>query len=418
MRQKLSYFLFMFSLVFLFYASGFLTALMKLPPYDLLTEAYEALPELAQYWENDIGLTPTRHLFSANPGRKKFSIIDKSNVAEGYTIIAGLTPGKSTWLGVLLYDQTGQAIHYWPVDYAKLDPTGPSPQNVYMHGFVIFDDGSLIVNFDDGNVLVKYGLSGEVIWKIFGHFHHQISKSFDGSIWTWEGEGPSQFMTQVNPESGEVIRRISLIDDLIIPQNLQAQFAIRTHRSEKGLKWFNDPFHPNDIEVLDPLMAKFFPLFVPGDLLISLRELNLLAVLDSNDFRLKWSKVGPWYRQHDPDFLPDGSISLLNNNMGFQNSQIIKVFPQKGTLEVIEGNGIPFYTWQRGCHQYLENGNFLITDSEHGRILEINPRGELVWEFNNIYNDEKNGVINKAERVPLNFFRSNVQRQFDYPAFK
>lgn len=418
MRQKLSFALFIFSLFFVFFGGGFLTAVMKLPPYELLMKAYKALPEITQYWENDLGLTPTRHLFAAAPGRKKFTIIDEPHFAEGYTLIAGLTPGKKTWLGVVLYDRTGREVHYWPIDYDQLDPDGPPPQNVYMHGVVIYEDGSLIVSFDDGNVLVKLSLNGDIMWKTPGHFHHQISKSFDGSIWTWEGEGRHQFMTQVNPENGQVIRRISLIDDVIIPQDLQGQFAIRTYKSENGLKWFHDPFHANDIEVLYPPMAKAFPAFAAGDLLISLRELNLVAVLDSRDYKVKWSTIGPWFRQHDADFLADGSIALLNNNMGFGKSHIMKVFPRTGMVETVgvEGSGVPFYTWQRGCQQHLENGNFLVTDSEHGRAFELSPRGELVWEFHNIYDEERNGVINKADRLPLNFFTPDVLREFGSPA--
>jgi archaeosine-15-forming tRNA-guanine transglycosylase len=43
----------------------------------------------------------------------------------------------------------------------------------------------------------------------------------------------------------------------------------------------------------------------------------------------------------------------------------------------------------RGDQQRLTNGNTLITESEGGRILEIAPDGEIVWEFiNPVRNDD------------------------------
>lgn len=410
MKNKFSLALFIISFILFSYALGLLTGVKKLPPYGLLEEAYHAIPEIREHWENDVGLTPTRHLFAADPSREKFSIYDESKVVSGYKFIAGLFPKKEKLLGALLYDRSGNEVHYWPIDYSELDPEGPSLQNVYFHGVEVFEDGSIIVNFDDGHVLAKIDMHGKVIWKIQGFFHHVVSRSYDGTVWTWEGSRYNQFISQVDHVTGKVIRRISLIEDIIIPNGLQGQFAIRTRRSESGLNWFNDAFHPNDVEILDPRYAQAFPSFSPGDLLISLRELNLIAIIDVSSLRVKWSKIGPWYRQHDPDFLMDGSISILNNNMGFMNSQIIKIFPESGRSEVIVGGskGLPFYIWQKGKHEHLENGNILITDSDHGRVLEVDSKGNLVWEYNNIWDNGRNGVINKAMRLPNDFFRPDV----------
>ncbi len=415
MKQKLSFIFFAFSLLFFSYGFGFMTAFKTIPPYDLLLKVYHAWPDLVQYWKNDTGLVPLRHLVSATPGRKQISILDESGMAEGYRLIAGLMPRSEAWVGAVLYDQTGKEVHYWPVDYAKLDSEGPGALNVFMHGVAIFEDGSLIVNFDGGNALAKISFNGEVLWKIPGLFHHLISRSYDGTIWTWEGEEGHQFMTQVDPDDGYIIRRVSLIDDVVVSQNLEGRFAIQSSGSENGLRWFEDPFHPNDIEILDPHLSKAFPLFSAGDLLISLRNLNLVAVLDSRTYQVKWSSIGPWHRQHDPDFLPDGSISVFNNNMGLAHSQIVKIDPQTKASQIFVGQeqGLSFYTWQRGNHQFLENGNVLITDTEHGRVLEANSRGDLVWEYHNIYDEERNGVINTAVQLPLDFFHEEIRQYFD-----
>ena len=43
----------------------------------------------------------------------------------------------------------------------------------------------------------------------------------------------------------------------------------------------------------------------------------------------------------------------------------------------------PFYSGVRSAQERLANGNTLITESEGGRLLEVTPEGEVVWEYLN-----------------------------------
>jgi hypothetical protein len=45
----------------------------------------------------------------------------------------------------------------------------------------------------------------------------------------------------------------------------------------------------------------------------------------------------------------------------------------------------PFHTPGRGIAQALDNGNFLIAETETGRAFEVTPDGEIVWSFINRY---------------------------------
>ena len=179
-----------------------------------------------------------------------------------------------------------------------------------------------------------------------------------------------------------------------------------------GIQLDGDPFHLNDAEILDHQKASVFPLFEVGDLLLSFRELNLIAILDPDDYILKWWQIGPWYRQHDPDFLDDGTISVYNNNTGFGNSGIVSVNPQSGVVKTLfkGSKRIPFYSWRRGKHQHLKNGNILITESEAGEVFEVDAGGDLVWQYQNIFDESRNGLINDAIQLPLDFFEPNALR--------
>jgi hypothetical protein len=43
----------------------------------------------------------------------------------------------------------------------------------------------------------------------------------------------------------------------------------------------------------------------------------------------------------------------------------------------------PFWSGVRSAQQRLPNGNTLITESDRGRLLEVSPAGEIVWEYVN-----------------------------------
>ncbi|MCG8442637.1 MAG: arylsulfotransferase family protein, partial [Caulobacterales bacterium] len=153
-----------------------------------------------------------------------------------------------------------------------------------------------------------------------------------------------------------------------------------------------DYFHPNDVEELPSAYAEAFPDFEPGDLLISLRSLNMVAIV-SPAGELKWARYGPWFKQHDPDFLPDGRISIFNNGRA-GHSDIMLVDPSSGELTSLfaEWEG-PFYTGARGKHQTLPNGNIMLTIPQQGQAYEVTTGGEIVMEYNNVL--EKDTRLNE-----------------------
>lgn len=60
-------------------------------------------------------------------------------------------------------------------------------------------------------------------------------------------------------------------------------------------------------------MADSYPLFEAGDLLISMRNLDLVLVLDPEARTIRWHREDPWIQQHDPDFVRFGGIGILEN---------------------------------------------------------------------------------------------------------
>ena len=54
----------------------------------------------------------------------------------------------------------------------------------------------------------------------------------------------------------------------------------------------------------------------------------------------------------------------------------------------------PFYSGVMGKHQWLPNGNLLITESCNGRAFEIDRNGKIVLEYNNF---TKQGYVDSAD---------------------
>ena len=55
-----------------------------------------------------------------------------------------------------------------------------------------------------------------------------------------------------------------------------------------------------------------------------------------------------------------------------------------------------FYSRSRGGAQLLENGNVLITETDSGRVFEITPAGEVVWEYLSEVTRDKAGAEQRA----------------------
>jgi hypothetical protein len=139
--------------------------------------------------------------------------------------------------------------------------------------------------------------------------------------------------------------------------------------------------------------------------MVSMVGPSAVFVLDHKTFKPKWGIWGHTTNQHDPDFLKNGQIRIFDNN-GNRNeaegkTKIVDIDPAtlktgwtyKGTREE------PFYSINRGSQQTLPNGNVLITESTGGRIFEITPEGEIVWEFvSRALEGNSIGLVNWAKR--------------------
>jgi hypothetical protein len=174
-----------------------------------------------------------------------------------------------------------------------------------------------------------------------------------------------------------------------------------------------DYVHLNDIEELPVEFEDAFPSFDAGDLLVSLREPNMTMVINPKTEIVKWYQVGPWIQQHDTDFQENGTITLFDNAVDgtydgriFGGSKIISIDPMSRETKVLykSRENELVYTRFQGDHQLLKNGNILITETDSGRIIEVDMNGYIVWEYINRYSVEEVYRVGDSIRYTTDYF--------------
>ncbi|WP_227357079.1 aryl-sulfate sulfotransferase [Haladaptatus salinisoli] len=85
------------------------------------------------------------------------------------------------------------------------------------------------------------------------------------------------------------------------------------------------------------------------------------------------------YEQHNPQRLEEWGTVLIADS---ENHRIVEYDVASGE-RVWEYGGDDILLWPRDADR-LPNGNTLITDSLHNRVLEIDENGDIVWEYSGV----------------------------------
>jgi hypothetical protein len=136
-----------------------------------------------------------------------------------------------------------------------------------------------------------------------------------------------------------------------------------------------------------------------------MRTLNLLLVVDPKTLVVKWYQTGPWDRQSDADFQPDGTITVFDSNSDgseghiYGGSRIVTISPvTRMVLPLYQHEH--FYSEALGQHTVMADKNILVTESERGRVFLVDPKGTILFEYTNPLDGERMAPISNAELVP------------------
>jgi hypothetical protein len=175
----------------------------------------------------------------------------------------------------------------------------------------------------------------------------------------------------------------------------------------KMLRRSYDYYHLNTVESLPATaLGARDPRFRAGNLLLCLRHPALVLVVDQDTEDVVWS-WGPGVLDgpHMPTLLPTGNLLIFDNGTERGWSRVIELDPTTLAIEWEYRADPPerFLSKWRGSSQRLPNGNTLICESDTGRVFEVTPAGETVWEFWNpeMKSGDRRKGIYRFLRVPV-----------------
>jgi Arylsulfotransferase (ASST) len=126
-----------------------------------------------------------------------------------------------------------------------------------------------------------------------------------------------------------------------------------------------------------------------GNLVVSFRNISTVVMIERTTGQVVWTLGSPpLAQQHAPLPLPNGSVLLFDNGAHRRDhpgtfSRVLEVDPCTSTIawEYTDPSLFGFFSPYLGNAQRLTNGNTLICEGCQGRIFEVTPSGDVVWEF-------------------------------------
>ena len=389
------------------------------------TSLYDRLTQYADPVETDFWKP-------ARTGAQGVIRFDRQKAQAGLTLYTSAHDQRA-----FLVDLDGRVVHEWVLPYSQVWDTSSGisrPQSdpfVYIEKAHVYPNGDLLALYTAigdtpwGYGLVKMDRNARIIWKYLGHTHHDFSIDGHGNIYVLtqeisKAEVPGyphleapridDFVVMLSPD-GKEQKKMWLIGALA-----QSPFGRRfyfVHQNEGG-----DYLHTNSVQVLEKPVPRI-PQSRAGQVLVSMREISTIALADLDKSRVVWASSGPWVRQHDAEFLPNGKLMLFDNEGNpndYGSSRVLEMDPASLAVTWRYGGrkNQRLETHGRGSQSRLPNGNTMIVESYAGRIIETTPKGEIVWEF---INPVRGGADN--DRVPIIHWAERLDPGRDFtPEFR
>ena len=147
-----------------------------------------------------------------------------------------------------------------------------------------------------------------------------------------------------------------------------------------------------------------------GDrVMFSFRNLSTIGIIDKGTGEIVWRLGGEALaQQHDPSLLSNGNILVYDNGSHSDHhplpfSRVIEVDPKSNRTvwEYFDNPAYNFFSPYISGARRLPNGNTLITEGMFGRMFQVTPEGDIVWEYINphYHEDTENAVVNRVFRA-------------------
>ena len=332
-----------------------------------------------------------------------------------------------------LIDMQGQLAHVWPTRRSNLGD--------------LRSNGNLIYGSNNTG-LEEMSWKGDPLWSYQCDYHHDFDVTSEGRIMTLAGACVKIW------DRPDIFEGCAI--GLSFTANYFLEFDANTFQctwlwwahehieelraigvvfprpiNERSKNRWGDIFHCNTLEVLpDTQLGRRDSRFRAGNVMFSYRQLDVIGVVERDSGEIVWAwGPGELDGQHQPTLIPDthpltgkpmpgaGHILVFDNGRYRRDySRVVEVDPVSS--EIVWSSPTDWYSWHISGAQRLPNGNTFICDGPAGRLFEITPEGETVWEYLNPYaRKDRSGVVGRAAYEDIGGVDTNraVYRATRYP---
>ena len=338
---------------------------------------------------------------------------DPAKASPGYTLYSPLSGNGE----VYLLDADGEVAHQWnmpypPGLYGYLLPNG----NLFYGGKVRDDAGwdlfEAMKRFK-GGVMLEADWDGNILWEHRDPYHHHDARRTES--------GSCLYMTVERMDDADAAKirggqpgtdADGMYSDVLVEVDAAGNRIWEWHAAEhldpdRHVITFNDLrdewSHGNTIVPL--------PATAPSgeQVMFSFRNISTVGIIDKASGDIVW-QLGDdvLAQQHDPSLLDNGNVLVYDNGSHSRHnplpaSRVIEV--DRASNEIVweyrDNPPFNFFSAYISGARRLPNGNTLITEGHFGRIFQVTPDGEVVWEYINPHfaSNEQGYVVNSVFRA-------------------
>ena len=357
-------------------------------------------------------------------------------------------------------NRRGDILHVWDIGDTLLWEDLQTVEgfsrgsNIYSVGAQPFPNGDLVVTYQGRNTypygvgIARFDKDSNLLWRLENNSHHWLSVDGQGRIYTsvfrprpapvavggkrlqisCRGGQVYEDVIVILDADGTELDSFSLLDAFVdsgytglVYQGKYPDTGLPVNYEEC------DPTHLNDVRVISAADAATSELLEAGDLLVTLRSNNLVAVIDPVSRRIRWVSAGRVVLPHSPRYLGDGTVLVFDNlggeaaNGGSRLRRIDMLTDEAETVfPPADGSVTDFFSETAGMISVnAARDRALVSLTRQGRTLEIDlASGELLWEYHNTH--DVRGLAQDAEgnEIISGRFATQTVSYFEDAAFE
>ena len=312
--------------------------------------------------------------------------MDKSRATPGYTLFTPLGQPNT-----YIVDMNGEVVHQWDL-----------PNDVGNHAYLL-DNGNLLaaIRTEENNPrlpakgghLIEYDWDGNIVWEHVDHAqHHDFHRKANGNTVyaAWELIDDPVEMAKIpggrpgmEHEDGiytDVIREVDPAGNVVWEWRAAKDLDLTDERYWISPAVHRKEFcHANTVFVCDN-----------NDVIVNWRYNAAMVRINPETKEVVWSHQDDnWGQHNDVQELENGNILFFGNRADVYlwgpetGSEVIEMNPANNEV-VWRYTGHPrrsFFSWFISGAQRLASGNTMICEGLWGRLFEVTPEGDIVWEY-------------------------------------